>query len=109
MYEVPGLCWPEQNWDLTSYQIPGPSLARRPLDQLFGWYIYEWHLPEAKLVHGDGKMAWLVVAVVQVFVVHRDQVYVTKDETVVLCVLQGFGVAHVQQFGSIESFFSKLE
>lgn len=44
-------------------------------------------LPEAELVHGNGEVARLVVAVVQVAVVHRDQVHVTEDEAVILSVL----------------------
>lgn len=52
--------------------------------------------PEAKLVHGDGKVSRLVVAVVEVSVVHGDQVHVAEDEAVVLCVLQSLCVADVQ-------------
>lgn len=43
--------------------------------------------PEAKLVHGDGEVSRLVVAVVEVAVVHGDQVHVAEDEAVVLGVL----------------------
>lgn len=52
--------------------------------------------PEAKLVHGDGKVSRLVVAVVQVSVVHGDQVHITEDEAVILCVLQSLRVADIQ-------------
>lgn len=39
--------------------------------------------PEAKLVHSNGKVAGLVTTVVQVAVIHGDQVHVTEDEAVV--------------------------
>ena len=64
--------------------------------------------PEAKLVHGDGKVPRLVVAVVEVAVVHRDQVHVAEDEAVVLGLLQGLRVAHIQQLGTVESFLTQL-
>lgn len=44
-------------------------------------------LPEAELVHGDGEVARLVVAVVQVAVVHGDQVHIAEDEAVILGIL----------------------
>lgn len=44
-------------------------------------------LPEAELVHGDGEVARLVVAVVQVAVVHGDQVHITEDEAIILSIL----------------------
>lgn len=65
--------------------------------------------PEAKLVHGDGEVSWLIVAVVEVPVIHRDQVHVTKDEAVVICILQRLCVAHVQQFGSVECVLAQLQ
>ena len=64
--------------------------------------------PEAKLVHGDGKVPGLVVAVVEVAVVHGDQVHVAEDEAVVLAVLQGLRVAHVQQLGAVERLLAQL-
>lgn len=66
-------------------------------------------LPEAKLVHSDGKVSWLVVTVVEVTVVHRDEVHVAEDEAVILCILQGLSVAHVQELGSVEGFLTKLQ
>lgn len=65
-------------------------------------------IPETKFVHGDGEVSGLVVAVVEVAVVHWDQVHVTKDETVVLCVLQSLRVANVQQLGTVESVLTQL-
>lgn len=66
-------------------------------------------LPEAELVHGDGEVARLVVAVVQVAVVHGDQVHVAEDEAVVLGILQSLCIAHVKQLGSVEGVFAELE
>lgn len=53
-------------------------------------------------------MSGLVVAVVEVSVVHGDQVHVAEDEAVVLAVLQGLCVADVQQFGSVERVLAQL-
>lgn len=64
--------------------------------------------PEAKLIHGDGEVPGLIVAVVQVAVVHRDEVHVTEDEAVVRGLLQGLPVADVQQLGPVESVFAQL-
>lgn len=65
--------------------------------------------PEAELVHGDGEVSRLVVAVVEVAVVHRDQVHVAEDEAVVLSVFQSFRVANIQQLGSVESVLTQLQ
>lgn len=65
--------------------------------------------PEAKLVHGNGKVSRLIIAVVEVAVVHRDQVHVAEDEAVVLCVLQSLRVADVQQLGSVERVLTQLQ
>lgn len=65
--------------------------------------------PEAKLVHGDGKMSRLVVAVVEVAVVHRDQVNVTEDEAVIFCILQSLRVTNVQQLSAVESVLAQLQ
>lgn len=64
--------------------------------------------PEAELIHGDGEVPGLIVAVVQVAVVHRDEVHVAEDEAVVRGFLQGLPVAHVQQLGPVESVFAQL-
>lgn len=64
--------------------------------------------PEAKLVHGDGEVSRLVVAVVEVAVVHGNQVHVTEDEAVVLGVLQSLRVADVQQLGTVEGVLTQL-
>lgn len=65
--------------------------------------------PEAKLVHGDGKMSRLVVAVVEVAVVHRDQVNVTEDEAVIFCILQSLRITNVQQLSAVESVLAQLQ
>lgn len=65
--------------------------------------------PETKFVHGDGKVSRLVVAVVEVAVVHWDQVHIAKDEAVVLCVLQSLRVADIQQLGTVESVLTQLQ
>jgi len=65
--------------------------------------------PETKLVHGDGEVPRLVVAMVEVAVVHRDQVHVAKDEAIVLAVLQSLRVADVQQLGPVECFLTQLQ
>lgn len=65
--------------------------------------------PEAKLVHGDGKMSRLVVAVVEVAIVHWDQVNITEDEAVILCVLQSLRVANIQQLGTVERVLTQLQ
>lgn len=65
--------------------------------------------PEAKLVHGDGKVSRLVIAVVEIAVVHGDQVHVAEDEAVVLCILQSLRVANIQQLGTIESVLTQLQ
>lgn len=65
--------------------------------------------PEAKLVHGDGEVPRLVVAMVEVAVVHRDQVHIAEDEAVVLGVLQSLRVADVQQLGTVESVLTQLQ
>lgn len=70
--------------------------------------IFLFRSPEAKLVHGDGKVPGLVVAVVEVSVVHGDQVHVAEDEAVILGVLQSLCVTDVQQFGSVERVFTQL-
>lgn len=67
------------------------------------------NIPETKFVHSNGKVSRLVVAVIQVAVVHRDQVHVAEDEAVVLCVLQSLCVADVQQLGTVESVFTQLQ
>lgn len=51
--------------------------------------------PESKLVHGDGEVPRLIIAVVEVAVVHGDEVHVTEDEAVVRGLLQGLPVAHI--------------
>lgn len=43
--------------------------------------------PEAKLVHGNGKVAGLVTTTVQIAVIHRDQVHITEDEAVIGSIL----------------------
>lgn len=53
-------------------------------------------------------MPGLIVAVVQVAVVHRDEVHVAEDEAVVRGLLQGLPVAHVQQLGPVEGVFAQL-
>lgn len=65
--------------------------------------------PEAELVHGDGEVPRLVIAVVEVTVVHRDQVHIAKDEAVVLCVLQSLCIANVQELGTVESVLTQLQ
>lgn len=65
--------------------------------------------PEAKLVHGDGEVSRLVVAVVEVAVVHWDQVHIAKDEAVVLCVFQSLCVANIQQLGTVEGVLTQLQ
>lgn len=64
--------------------------------------------PEAELIHGDGEVPGLIVAVVQVTVVHGDEVHVAEDEAVVRRLLQGLPVAHVEQLGPVERVFAQL-
>lgn len=65
--------------------------------------------PEAKLVHGDGKVSRLIVAVVEIAVVHGDQVHIAEDEAVVFCILQSLSVANIQQLGTIEGVLTQLQ
>lgn len=53
-------------------------------------------------------MSRLVIAVVEIAVVHGDQVHVAEDEAVVLCILQSLRVANIQQLGTIESVLTQL-
>lgn len=53
-------------------------------------------------------MPGLIVAVVEVAVVHRDQVHVAEDEAVVRGLLQRLPVADIQQLGPVESVFAQL-
>lgn len=64
--------------------------------------------PEAKLVHGNGKMARLLIAVIEIAVIHRNEIHITEDETVVLGVLHGLQEADIQEFGAIEGLLTEL-
>lgn len=64
--------------------------------------------PEAKLIHGDGEVPGLLVAVIKVAVVHRDEVHVAENEAVVRGLLQGLPVADVQQLGPVERVLAQL-
>lgn len=66
-------------------------------------------LPEAEFVHGNGKVTGLVVTVVEVPVVHRDQVHITENEAVVFCVFESFCVANIKQLGPIKGVLTKLK
>lgn len=66
-------------------------------------------LPEAKFVHGNGKVTGLVITVVQVPVIHRDQVHVTENEAVVFCIFKSLCVANVKKLGPIEGVLAKLK
>lgn len=74
------------------------------------WVKVTWlHLPpEAKLIHGNSKVPGLIVAMVEVAVVHRDQVHIAEDEAVIRGFLQGLPVAHIQKLGSVEGVFTQL-
>ena len=65
-------------------------------------------LLEAKLVHGDREVAWLIEALVGVSVVHGDEVDVAEDKAAVVVVLQRLRVAHIEQLGSVERLRSSL-
>lgn len=65
--------------------------------------------PKPKLVHGHGKVARLTEALVDVAVIHGDQVHVTKHEAVIVVLLQSFRIANVQQLSAVEGFVSVLK
>ena len=64
--------------------------------------------PEAKLVHGHRQVSRLAEALVDVAIVHGDQVHVAEDKAVVVVLLQRLHVAHVQQLGSVKGLVSIL-
>lgn len=65
-------------------------------------------LPEAEFVHGDGQVSRLAETFVCVSVVHGDEVDVAKYKAFVVVLLQGLGVAHVEQFGPVKRLVSIL-
>lgn len=66
-------------------------------------------LPEAEFVHGNSEMAGLVVTVVQVPVVHRNQVHVAENKAVVFTIFQSLRVTDVEKLGTVKRVFPKLK
>ena len=54
-------------------------------------------------------MSGLIVALVDVSVVHGDDVHVAEDKAVVVIVLLNLGEAHVHQFASVERCVAPLQ
>lgn len=65
--------------------------------------------PKTKLVHRHGQVARLTEALVDVAVIHGDQVHVTKYEAFIFVLLQSFHIANVQQLSAVEGFISVLK
>lgn len=53
-------------------------------------------------------MPWLAEAIVRVSVVHGDEVDIAEYEASVVVLLQGLGVAHVEQFGPVKGLIPVL-
>lgn len=64
--------------------------------------------PEAELVHGHGQVSRLTETLVDIPIVHGDQVHIAEDEALIVVLLQGLHVTHVQQLGSVKGFVSIL-
>lgn len=64
--------------------------------------------PEAKLVHGHRQVSRLVETLVDITIIHGDQVHIAEDETLIVVLLQGLRVTHIQQLGSVKGFISIL-
>lgn len=64
--------------------------------------------PEAKLVHGHRQVSRLTETLVDITVIHGDQVHIAEDETLIVVLLQGLHVTHIQQLGSVKGLVSIL-
>lgn len=53
-------------------------------------------------------MPGLIIALVDVAVIHWDEVYITEDETIVVILLQSLSITNVEQFGAVERILTVL-
>lgn len=67
------------------------------------------YLPKTKFVNGNSYVSGLTVALVDVSVIHGDNIHITKDEAFIVIFLQSFCKAHIQEFGSVKPSFSILQ
>ena len=68
------------------------------------------HPPEPKLVHSNGKVPWLLIAAIEVAVVHGDEVHIAEDEAVILLiVLERLQEPYVEQLGPVEGVLTELK
>lgn len=65
-------------------------------------------IPEAKLVHRHRQMPGLIIALVEVAVIHWNEVNVAEDKTIIVILLQSFCVTNVEELGTIEYLLSPL-
>lgn len=66
-------------------------------------------LPEAEFVHSNSEMAGLFVTVVDVPVVHRNQVHIAENKAVVFSIFQSLRITDIEKLGTVKRFFPKLK
>lgn len=53
-------------------------------------------------------MPGLIIALVEVAVIHWNEVNVTEDKTIIVIVLQSLCISNVEELGTIESLLARL-
>lgn len=53
-------------------------------------------------------MPGLIIALVEVAVIHWNEVHVTEDKTIVVILLQSLRVTNVEEFGTVERILAVL-